>query len=494
MPQLLTLSRAARLIGVTRGALQKRIRDNELETFEGKVRVSDLLRVFPEVRLEDDTAIERAHRIMAAAAPRRDQESELPSPEVLASRLTSLSRQLTEAKTELGHHSELVTALGEKLSALQSCEDDALRQQVRALTDWFHHELQHRPKIPKRKAELLAKDTFLRMIAAQVKVIPSGHDFFVEGTDSILEAALRAGLALRYGCSSGTCGSCKARVVTGEVLKVHDHEYEISDTEHSLGYILMCSYTAVTDLTIEAAEAQGSEDIPTQTITARVKQLTRPNDQLAVLHVQTPKTQRLRFLAGQNATLSLVDGSSAELALASCPCDGQNLEFHVRGRGPTPFADAVLSGVVRSGSPLTITGPHGRFVLDEDAPNPVLFIVYDDGFAPIKSLIETAISSDNAEAYHLYWIVPEEGGHYMDNRCRSWTDALDNFEYTPMVLPLGDESGVLAGALEGRVAELDDISRYIVYAAGPPKFLEIVEEVVVRHGLGSAQLHMKPIP
>ena len=180
MPQLLTLSRAARLIGVTRGALQKRIRDNELETFEGKVRVSDLLRVFPEVRLEDDTAIERAHRIMAAAAPRRDQESELPSPEVLASRLTSLSRQLTEAKTELGHHSELVTALGEKLSALPSCEDDALRQQVRALTDWFHHELQHRPKIPKRKAELLAKDTFLRMIAAQVKVIPSGHDFFVE--------------------------------------------------------------------------------------------------------------------------------------------------------------------------------------------------------------------------------------------------------------------------------------------------------------------------
>ena len=133
-------------------------------------------------------------------------------------------------------------------------------------------------------------------------------------------------------------------------------------------------------------------------------------------------------------------------------------------------------------------------MLDEDAPNPVLFIVYDDGFAPIKSLIETAISSDNAEAYHLYWIVPEEGGHYMGNRCRSWTDALDNFEYTPMVLPLGDESGVLAGALEGRVAELDDISRYIVYAAGPPRFLEIVEEVVVRHGLGSGQLHMKPIP
>lgn len=494
MPQLLTLSRAARLVGVTRGALQKRIRDNELETFEGKVRVSDLLRVFPEVRLEDDTGIERAHRIMAAAGPRRDQESELPPPEVLASRLTSLSRLLTETKTELGHHSELLTALAEKLKALEFCEDHALRQQLRALTEWFDHELEHRPKIPKRKAELLAKDTFLRVIAAQVKVIPSGHDFFVEGTDSILEAALRAGLALRYGCSSGTCGSCKARVVTGEVLKVRDHEYQISDTEHSLGYILMCSYTAVTDLTIEAAEAQGSEDIPPQSIPARVKQVTRPNDQLAVVHVQTPKTQRLRFLAGQNATLSLVDGSSAELPLASCPCDGQNLEFHFRRHAPSPFADAVLSGVVQSGSPLTITGPHGSFVLEEDAPNPILFIVYDDGFAPIKSLIESAISSDNAEAYHLYWVVPEEGGHYMDNRCRSWTDALDNFEYTPMVVPIEHDYGGLTRVLEGRVAELDEIGRYMVYAAGPPEFLEVVEEVMVRHGLGSAQLHMKPIP
>mgnify|MGYP000532494315 CR=1 FL=1 len=35
MPRLITLSRAARLVGVKRGALQKKIRDGELRTFEG---------------------------------------------------------------------------------------------------------------------------------------------------------------------------------------------------------------------------------------------------------------------------------------------------------------------------------------------------------------------------------------------------------------------------------------------------------------------------
>lgn len=43
MPQLLTLARAARLVGVTRGALQKRIKNGELTTFERQVEPTECL-------------------------------------------------------------------------------------------------------------------------------------------------------------------------------------------------------------------------------------------------------------------------------------------------------------------------------------------------------------------------------------------------------------------------------------------------------------------
>ena len=59
MPRLITLSRAARLVGVKRGALQKKIRDGELRTFEGELLLSDLLHVYPQAQVEDSSMLER---------------------------------------------------------------------------------------------------------------------------------------------------------------------------------------------------------------------------------------------------------------------------------------------------------------------------------------------------------------------------------------------------------------------------------------------------
>ena len=71
MPRYLTLSRAARLVGVRRGALQSKIRTGELAAFEGMVSEEDLMRAYPEARLEDNTVLERLEAIKEAAFARR---------------------------------------------------------------------------------------------------------------------------------------------------------------------------------------------------------------------------------------------------------------------------------------------------------------------------------------------------------------------------------------------------------------------------------------
>jgi CDP-4-dehydro-6-deoxyglucose reductase len=462
MPRYLTLSRAARLVGVRRGALQSKIRSGELAAFEGTVSEEELLRAYPQARLEDNAVLERLEAIKEAAFARRVRERVLPSAEVLMARLAELERY---------------RAILEELQA-------RLRGPAGAtgLAAWLEERL---ADAARGARPLLAHQSLLRIVSAHVQVRPSGHEFFVDGNDSLLEAALRAGLALDYGCSVGNCGKCKARVLSGQVHRIRHSDYAPTAAEKAAGVLLMCCHTALGDLVIEAREAHGAADMPLQTLDARVKSVSPMGEDMRLLHLQTPRSQRLRFLAGQSVRLSLGEDAGACLPVASCPCDERNLQFHVRRRAGDAFAERIFAGL-KDVDTVRVEGPRGEFVLDEDSTRPLVFIAFDTGFAPVKSLIEHAMALDASESLHLYWIAGE-GGHYLDNLCRSWNDALDNFHYVPVKAAggLADES--LLRALLRSHARLHDSD---VYVAGPAQAMHLAEFDLLEHGLPRAQLRL----
>ncbi len=118
MTQWLTLSRAARLIGVARGVLQRQIRDGELPTNDGLVSTEGLLRLYPQWSLEDSGAFERVTKLKEEAFGRRVQERVLPTQEVLAQRLYAQSRELADVRRHLARYHALVVAVDERLEAL----------------------------------------------------------------------------------------------------------------------------------------------------------------------------------------------------------------------------------------------------------------------------------------------------------------------------------------------------------------------------------------
>ena len=479
----LTLSRAARLAGVTRGELQRRIRRGDVETFEGSVAIHDLLRLYPEVSLSNDEALERVERIRSEALPKSyDSDAVLPSPQVLVSRLKSLSASLVEHLSALEAAEALLGRVGERLAALESAPSERLTQGLRDTIDWLRDERQGLAAhpTPDLKAQLYAKDTFLRIMAANVKLIPSGHDFLVEGTESILDAAVRAGLKLSYGCSSGNCGSCKARVASGEVWKVRDHDYVLSEREKGLGYVLTCCHTAVTDLVLEAAEAHSAADLPRQEIRASLRKLERIGPGLVSLNLQTPRTQTLRFMSGQRALLTLEDGASRELPIASCPCNGRNLWFYVR-EGSDAFSSAVFGGL-RTGQSILVQGPTGDFALREDAPEAAVFVAIGDGIGPIKSLIEHAVSIDLIESFHLYWGTDYPEGHHLGRWGRAMKESLDNFGYAPLATT---DPGDLVAAIR---ADLPDLDALRFYLAGPAARIDSVQAALVALGVAEERL------
>jgi CDP-4-dehydro-6-deoxyglucose reductase len=320
-----------------------------------------------------------------------------------------------------------------------------------------------------------ALDDALHVMTPRVEVRPSGREFYVEGRDSLLQSGLKAGLRLAYGCGNGTCGLCRARVVDGEVQRIRAHDFALSEAERAQGHVLMCAYTAVTDLRIETLEASGPEDIPRQEIVTTVRAVSALAADTRLLHLQAPRSNRLRFLAGQSAGLgTATDAGDVQAAypIASCPCDDRNLHFHIGRDDGDPFAAAVFSGAIRPGSPVTLVGPEGRFVLRGGDGRPLVFAACDLGFAPVKSLVEYALSADASPSLSVAWLATRPDGHYLANQCRAWAEALDGFAWLPV-----EDADVARGAarLVDAAGAAADLARAEIYLAGPDEFVKAAE-------------------
>ena len=466
MSQLLNLARAAHLVGVPRGSLQRMIRAGEIAAADGLIAIEELRRVFPAAEIEDSGAFERVRTIRDEAFGRRLRERVLPSPEVLAQRLFAQSQELADLRRYLQAYHDLAVATSERIGEMAA--HDA---RLRPLAEFIHTGL--KGALDSALASPLdAMANMMQVISAQVTVRPSGHHFLVEGNDSILQAGLKAGLRLGYGCGSGNCGLCKARIVSGETRQVQHSDLRLTEQERLQGYALLCTHTAVTDVVIETLEATGPADIPPQDLVATVRAVAELDAETRLLHLQTPRSSRLRFLAGQLVTLGVAglgDDIEQTLALASCPCDERNLHFHVARDDGAPLSAAVFAGRIRAGDAIGVRGPVGDFVLDSDGARPLVFAACDTGFGPIKSLIEHAMASEQSESFALHWLATREDGHYLDNLCRAWAAAYDQFAYEREVAA---DPAAGAHRIVERVAALGGLAEREVFVAGPPAFVD----------------------
>jgi CDP-4-dehydro-6-deoxyglucose reductase len=134
----LNVSTAARLAGVSRSSIQKKIRAGELSTFEGKVSEEDLTRVYPQLELEDNAVLERMNRIQRNAV-NKNFPNEIPKEQVMARELDRLRLELADAHAEIQRYHELVLTLKRRLTDIQD-EDDCTRRQklvLQALIRWM---------------------------------------------------------------------------------------------------------------------------------------------------------------------------------------------------------------------------------------------------------------------------------------------------------------------------------------------------------------------
>ncbi len=338
-------------------------------------------------------------------------------------------------------------------------------------------------------------------MTSKVTIQSTQQQFPVESGETLLEAALRAGLPLNYHCASGTCGHCLARILHGQPNTPQPHDFSINEADRQRGVVLLCRTTTDTDLVIETQQTSNPACIPAQTIVTTVDKLQLVAKDVMVLHLRTPRSQTLQFLAGQHVTLAIDGLSPRNKSIASCPCNGMNIQFHIRHVAGDEFADFVFNRL-QPKQRVLISGPHGHFALDASSPRPMLFLAYETGFATTKSLIEHAISLEMVQPMHLYWATRRHGEHYLENQCRAWQDALDNFRYTEIANDrTPGESGLhdsgssmpasqdyLINTAQRVVRDYPDLSGHDIYVSGPVHAMGRARALLLQHQLPEERL------
>jgi len=318
----------------------------------------------------------------------------------------------------------------------------------------------------------------------RINLKSSGRTFDSEGKETILRAGMRDGLNLAHNCMNGSCGECAAHLISGDVEQLRHHDYILSDQQKQRGDFLTCCYRAASDLELELHELHHVSEIPYQEIDVKVSKFELLQEDIIQLHLRSSRSKVLEFFAGQNVQLCLPDGSCLSLGIASCPCDGMNLRFHLRINEQNISENLIKQ--LKKGSKLKIKGPYGNLTLNEDSNRPVIFIAWESSFASIQSVIDHTISIDEDRKIALYWLSAIPNGHYLSNYCRSWRDILDNFCYESIDLqPAGEDT--LNSTLERLVQQQGDLLDSDVYAVMPEAELILTRDFLIKLGLPEDQ-------
>ena len=311
----------------------------------------------------------------------------------------------------------------------------------------------------------------------QVLVNPSGRQFSCDAGESILAAAIRAGVGLPYGCKNGACGSCKGKLVSGQAELGTHQERALSAAEREAGQTLFCCAMPQSDVVIEAREVLGVGDFPIKKLPSRVAKLDSLTDDVMVLSLQLPATERMQFKAGQYIEFLLKDGKRRAYSMATAPHSDELLALHIRHMPGGLFTDQVF-GTLKEKDILRFEGPLGTFFLREDSEKPIIMLASGTGFAPIKAMIDHWAHQQSTRPITLYWGGRRPADLYMNALCEEWAKTLPNFRYIPVIsdaLPEDQWNGRTGFVHKAVMHDLQNLSDYQVYACGAPIMVEAAQ-------------------
>ncbi|HEX2912095.1 MAG TPA: 2Fe-2S iron-sulfur cluster-binding protein [Chloroflexia bacterium] len=321
----------------------------------------------------------------------------------------------------------------------------------------------------------------------KVVIEPLGREVVVAENQSILEACLRQGVWVPHACTHGTCGTCKAQILDGEVQHRGASEHALMEFEREDGKALLCSAYPITDLEVEADVEADPEAIfhPVRDFSATVEAIEEPARDVRRLILKL-ENGPIEFLPGQYIQVNVPQPNGETIkrcySIASSPCNGSHIELQIK-RTPGGRAARYIFEELHEGSKVSFSGPYGFFFLRKQAHEPVIFLAGGTGLAPIKSMLRVATEEQLPRKMILIHGVRSQADLYDYEFFRKMERENPNFHYYPALS--AREPGEAWDGEEGFVHDvlarvLPSFKGHKAYLCGPPLMVDACLTTLIR--------------
>ncbi|MDO8347052.1 MAG: 2Fe-2S iron-sulfur cluster-binding protein [Rugosibacter sp.] len=324
------------------------------------------------------------------------------------------------------------------------------------------------------------------MTQARISIEGEEDAFDQMGEDTVLRAALRAGIGFPYECNSGGCGSCRFDVLEGEVENLWPDAPGLTERDRRKGRLLACQCRANTNLCIKVRTAPEYRS---------VMQPKRFRASFIAMHEITHDIREFRFvatgkadfLAGQYVMLAIPGVTTPRAySMSNIGNDEGQWHFQIR-RVANGAATDKLFHHLHAGDEIEIDGPYGLAYLRTDIPRDIVCVAGGSGLAPMVSIARGAAQSSMLKTRQLHFFY---GGRTPRDICgetflRELPGYGERIHFYPVVSLPDENSGTHWNGETGFVHELvrrvfgDSLPNFEFYFAGPPPMTQTLQEMLM---------------
>ena len=242
-------------------------------------------------------------------------------------------------------------------------------------------------------------------MSVRVKILVSAktetYPFESATEENILYAGLRSGLDLPYECGTGTCGTCKARLKSGEVVSAWPEAPGTAGLKAEQGEILMCQSVPGSACELEIARGLVTPMPPAACVPVHLSAVIRRRQTLThdVASLAVDVERPIDFEAGQFMVMS-VPGISGGRAYSMVNYEGRTrrLDFVVKSKPGGRFSEWFFGDGVE-GAPVHLFGPLGHATFDPEIAQDLLCIAGASGIAGMMAILSCACQAGYFERH-----------------------------------------------------------------------------------------------
>ena len=314
----------------------------------------------------------------------------------------------------------------------------------------------------------------------------NGQAIPVEPKETLLQAALRAGIDFPHSCRVGGCAACKCQLVAGQVRELTETGYLLSDEELDQGYILACQSVPKNDIRVSVYLSQQQAR---RTVKGRIIGQEKLTHDITRLVVQLE--QSLPYKAGQFAELCLdsLPEIQRSYSFASAVQADAKVSFFVR-HVPGGLFSSIVQQHDLLGQGIAVQGPLGDFYL-RPADAPLLLIAGGSGLAPIIALLQDALAHGAQRPVSLLFGAREERDLYaLDSISAIAAQWRAPFRFVP-VLSNASADATWSGARGLVTSQLPALLEpgAHAYLCGPPAMIDSAVALLRDHGVPCEQIY-----